>query len=53
MESAQRRVLKALDLPSDPDAQLRALSITLDDAYRQVAGDLTGNASVVEKGKLL
>ena len=32
--------------------QLRALSGTLDDAYRQVAGELSHNAGVVEKGKL-
>ena len=51
-ESAQPKVLKALDLPSDPDVQLRALSGTLDEAYRQVAGELSRNAGVVEKGKL-
>jgi hypothetical protein len=51
-ENAQPKVLKALDLPSDPDLQLRALSITLDDAYRQVAGELSRNAGVVEKGRL-
>ena len=51
-ENAQPKVLKALDLPSDPDEQLRALSITLDDAYREVAGELSRNAGVVEKGKL-
>ena len=38
--------------PSDPDVQLRTLSLTLDDAYRQVAGELSRNTGVVEKGKL-
>jgi hypothetical protein len=52
-ENAQPKVLKALDLPSDPDLQLRALSITLDDAYRQVGVELAANdTAVVEKGKL-
>lgn len=42
-----------MTFPSDPDLQLRALSITLDDAYRQVGVKLEGNdAAVVEKGKL-
>jgi hypothetical protein len=52
-ETTRQRVRKALDLPSDPDVRLRALSTTLDDAYRQVAGELTPNgAAVIDRGKL-
>jgi Tn3 transposase DDE domain len=51
-ETARPKVLKALDLPPDPDVQLRALSGTLDDPHRQVAVELSRNAGVVEKGKL-
>jgi hypothetical protein len=39
-ESARPRVLEALGLPAEPDAHLQALSVTLDDAYRQVAAEL-------------
>jgi Tn3 transposase DDE domain len=52
-QDARPRVLKALDPPTDPEVQLRALSITLDGAYRQVAGELTANgAAVIDKGRL-
>ncbi|MGB0091556.1 MAG: Tn3 family transposase [Solirubrobacteraceae bacterium] len=53
-ESAKPRVLKALDLPAEPEAHLQALAVTLDDAYRQVASEIAaanGNA-VVEDGKI-
>jgi hypothetical protein len=54
VESARPRVLKALDLPAEPDAHLHALSITLDDAYRQVVGELArGNGqAVIENGRI-
>ena len=53
-ESARPRVLEALDLPADADAHLQALSVTLDDAYRQVAAELAeGNAqAVIENGQI-
>ena len=52
-ESAKPRVLKALDLPAEPDAHLEALSITLDDAYRQVASELAAanGQAVIEEGR--
>jgi hypothetical protein len=47
-EGARPRVLEALGLPADPDAHLQALSVTLDDAYRQVAAELArGNSQAV------
>jgi TnpA family transposase len=53
-ESARPRVLEALGLPADPDAHLQALSVTLDDAYRQVAAELArGNGqAVIENGQI-
>jgi Tn3 transposase DDE domain len=53
-ESARARVLKALDLPAQPEAHLQALAVTLDDAYRQVASDIfTANGrAVIEDGKI-
>ncbi|MDQ6778305.1 MAG: Tn3 family transposase, partial [Actinomycetota bacterium] len=53
-ESARPRVLKALDLPAEPDPHLDALSITLDDAYRQVAEELAhaNGQAVIENGRI-
>jgi hypothetical protein len=53
-ENARPRVLEALDLPAEPDPHLQALSITLDDAYRQVAAELAeGNGqAVIENGRI-
>ena len=52
-QNARPRVLEALDLPADPEMQLRTLSITLDGAYREVAGELLSNGAVViHKGQL-
>ena len=53
-ESAKPRVLKALDLPAEPEAHLQALAVTLDDAYRQVASDIAAanGKAVVEDGKI-
>ena len=53
-ENARPRVLKALDLPAEPDAHLEALSVTLDDAYRQVASEIAqaNGKAVIEHGKI-
>ena len=53
-ESAKPRVLKALDLPAEPEAHLQALAVTLDDAYRQVASEIAAanGKAVVEDGKI-
>ena len=53
-ESAKPRMLKALDLPAEPDAHLEALSVTLDDAYHQVASELNSanGQAIVHDGRL-
>ena len=53
-ENARPRVLEALDLPVDPGSHLQALSVTLEDAYRQVASALaTANGqAVIDSGKI-
>jgi Tn3 transposase DDE domain len=53
-EQAKPRVLKALDLPAEPEAHLQALSVTLGDAYRQVASEIASanGKAVVEDGKI-
>ena len=53
-ESARPRVLKALDLPAEPEAHLQALSLTLDDAYRQIAVKIAqaNGKAAVEDGKI-
>ncbi|MGO9793144.1 MAG: DUF4158 domain-containing protein [Solirubrobacteraceae bacterium] len=52
--SARPRVLEALSLTVEPDSHLQALSVTLDDAYRQVAAELArGNGqAVIENGRI-
>jgi len=53
-EQAKPRVLTALDLPAEPEAHLQALSVTLADAYRQVATEIAGanGKAVLENGKI-
>jgi hypothetical protein len=47
-------VLWALDLPAEPDAHLEALSVTLDDAYCQVASELVAanGQAVIHDGQI-